>query len=71
MGDPTHSGNPAVRIVALNTSPEQPDTISAQKVKLHASHGSVAVDDVEGLLEDGVSAGELEEVEKGVFRAVE
>jgi len=39
MTDPTRSDNPAVRIVAYNTSPKQPDAITAQKVKLHASHG--------------------------------
>lgn len=58
--DAKHSDNLVVRIVAHNTSPNQPDTISAQKVKLHAHHGSVDVDDVEDLLEDAVGAGELE-----------
>lgn len=57
---PKHSSNPVVRIVAHNTSPAQPDTISQQRVELHAHHGSVAVDDVEGLLDDAVDAGELE-----------
>lgn len=71
MTDPSHSDNPIVRIVAHNTSPKQPDVIHKQRVKLHARHGSVEVDDVEGLLEDAVDAGELEEVETGVFRAPE
>ncbi len=68
MTNPTHSDNPVVRIVAHNTTPKQPDTISAQKVKLHARHGSVDPDDVEELLEDGVDGGELEEVAEGVYR---
>ncbi len=68
MTDPTRSDNPAVRIVAYNTSPKQPDAITAQKVKLHARHGSLDTDAVEDLLEDGVDGGELEEVAEGVFR---
>lgn len=58
--DAKHSDNPVTRIIAHNTSPAQPDTISAQQVRLHAHHGSVDVDSVEDLLEDAVADGELE-----------
>jgi len=57
---PKHSSNPVVRIVAHNTSPAQPDMISKQRVKLHATHGSLDVDSVDDLLEDAVADGELE-----------
>lgn len=71
MAQATQSDNPAVRIVAHQTSAKQRDVITEQRVKLHASHGSVAVDDVEDLLEEAVDAGELEEVEDGLFRVAE
>ncbi len=58
--NPKHSSNPAVRIVAHQTSPAQPDTISQQRVELHARHGSLDVDSVEDLLDDAVDVGELE-----------
>ena len=67
MPKATHSDNPAVRIVAYNTSPAQPDTITEQQVKLHAHHGSVEPDDVECLLDDAVDAGELDEVKENVY----
>jgi len=57
---PKHSSNPVVRIVAHQTSSAQPDTISKQRVELHARHGSLDVDSVEGLLDDAVDDGELE-----------
>jgi len=57
---PKHSENPVVRIVAHQTSPAQTDTISKQRVKLHARHGSLDVDSVEDLLDDAVDDGELE-----------
>lgn len=68
-----HSDNPAVRIAAHQTSQKQPDTISERRIKLHACHGSLDVDSVEGLLADAVADGELEEVagEEDVFRVVE
>lgn len=71
MTNPTHSDNPAVRIVAYNTSPKQPDAIHKQRVKLHATHGSVDADRVDELLEAGVDAGELEEVAEDVFHVAE
>jgi len=71
MTDPTRSDNPSVRIVAHNTSPKQPDAITAQKVKLHATHGSLDVDRVDELLAEGAEAGELEEVADDVFRVTE
>lgn len=71
MTKATRSDNPAVRIVAYNTSPKQPDTITEQRVKLHATHGSADPDDVEDLLEDGVDAGKLEEVEEDVYCVAE
>jgi len=58
--NPKHSSNPVVRIVAHQTSPAQPDTISQQRVELHARHGSLDVDSVEDLLDDAVDVGELE-----------
>ena len=68
---PKYSENPVVRIVAHNTSPKQPDTISQQRVELIAHHGSLDVDSVDGLLEDAVDDGELEEVEPDVYRVAE
>jgi len=60
MKSPNQSSNPAVRIVAHNTSSAQPDTISKQRVKLHATAGSLDEDSVEDLLDDAVDDGELE-----------
>ncbi len=60
MTDASISNNPVVRIVAANTSPMQPDSIPARRVKLHARDGSLSVDAVDNLLEDAVSNGELE-----------
>jgi len=54
-----------VPIVDYNTSPAQKDTISAQRVKLHAHDGSVDVDAVEDLLADAVEDRELEQTEEG------
>lgn len=71
MTDPTRSDNPAVRIVAYNTSPKQPDAITAQKVKLHATHASYDTDRVEDLLAEGVEAGELEKIGDGAFSVAE
>ena len=59
-GSPKHSANPVVRIVAHQTSPKQPDTISKRRVKLHARHGSIDVGSVEDLLDDAVDDCELE-----------
>lgn len=68
----THSDNPIVRIVAHQTSQAQRDVIHEQRVKLHATTGSVAVDDVEDLLEEAVDAGELEKApDKDVYRVAE
>jgi len=71
MTDAVHSGNPVVRIVAHNTSPKQPDAISVDQVKTHATHGSLDVDRVDDLLGDAVGAGELEEVDDGLFSPTE
>jgi len=69
---PKHSSNPAVRIVAHNTSPAQPDTISQQRVELHATQGSVDVDSVEGLLDEAVDDGELEKApDEDLYRIAE
>ena len=65
----THSSNPAVRIVAHNTSPKQSDVIHKQRVKLHAT--TTSVDDVGGLLEDAVDAGELEALDNDYYAVPE
>jgi hypothetical protein len=65
--NPKLSDNPVVRIVAHNTSPKQPDTISAQKVKLTAKHGSLDVGDVAVLLDDAVAAGKLEQFDNARY----
>ncbi len=64
-GNPKHAENPIVRIVAHNTSPKQPDTVSTQRVKLLARQGSIDVDSVEDLLSDAVADGELEQTDHG------
>lgn len=68
---PKHSANPVVRIVAHNTSLPQYDAIPEHRVKLHATTGSVAVGDVDDLLEDAVDAGELEEVDNDIYSVAE
>lgn len=60
MTTPRHSDNPVVRLVAHQTSQSQHDWIHEQRVKLHATAGSLSVDSVEDLLEDAVDDGELE-----------
>jgi len=67
----THSSNPAVRIVAHNTSLAQSETIHEQRVKLHAKTTSVDVDDVEDLPEDAVDAGELEALDNDYYAVPE
>ncbi len=69
---PKDSSNPSVRIVAHNTSQAQPDTISKQRVKLHATAGLLDEDSVESLLDDAVDDGELEKApDEDLYRVAE
>jgi len=63
--------DPVVQIVAHTTSPKQREAIHEQRVKIHATAGSVDVDDVEDLLGEAVDAGELVEAEEDVYRTSE
>ncbi|MFB6220176.1 MAG: hypothetical protein ABEH90_01940 [Halolamina sp.] len=60
------------RIVAYQTSPEQPDRVPARRIMLHAcAHGSVPYDEFSDELRAALDAGEIEEVEYGLYRVAE
>lgn len=72
MASPHEFESVVSRVVAYQTTPEQRDTIPIWRIRLHAcADGPLPDEQFHDELGRGIKAGEIEEVEPGVYRTAD